>query len=83
MTTDRNGQRVTVGTKIRLLQIDASVTRDLPAHEREELSTMVGRVFEVYEVDEHGAAWIEKTWRDDEGQHSRSLALDPHEMEIA
>jgi len=44
---------------------------------------MVGEVFEVYEIDEHGGAWIEKWWRDgDDVSHSHSLALAPHEMEV-
>jgi hypothetical protein len=44
---------------------------------------MVGEVFEVYEIDEHGAAWVEKVWNDPNGQRSHSLALDAHEMEVA
>ncbi len=44
---------------------------------------MIGEVFEVYEIDEWGSAWVEKSWRTD-GQESRShsLALDALEMEV-
>jgi hypothetical protein len=74
---------VTVGTKVRVLGISDSLRRDLPAEEWRDLKTMVGEVFEVYEIDEYGAAWVEKWWHDSDGQsHSHSLALDSHEMEV-
>ena len=83
MTFDRHGFSVTVGTRVRVLEIAPSVKRDLPADERQELETMVGEVFEVYEIDGHGGAWVEKWWRDgDDVSHSHSLALAPHEMEV-
>jgi hypothetical protein len=28
---------------------------------------MVGEVLEVYEIDEYGAAWVEKVWREPGG----------------
>jgi hypothetical protein len=45
---------------------------------------MVGEVFEVYEIDEYGAAWVEKAWLNESGDYSHgdSLALDAHEMEV-
>ena len=44
---------------------------------------MIGEVFEVCDVDEYGAAWVEKTWRARSGliRHC-SLALASHEMEV-
>ena len=43
---------------------------------------MVGEVFEVYEIDEHGSAWIEKQWDRQGGLRTHSLALAVHEMEV-
>jgi hypothetical protein len=85
-TTDRTGCTVTVGTRIRLLEIADSVLRDLPADEQQDLRSMVGEVFEVYEIDKHGAAWVEKCWPGADGaccSRSHSIGLDPHEMEVA
>lgn len=83
MAADRSGRTVEVGTRVRLLEVPSFLKRDLPPEEWRELETMVGKVFEVYEIDEHGAAWIEKKWQDSDGEsHSHSLALDSHEMEV-
>ena len=80
---DRKGAPVNVGTRVRVLEIAAFLKRDLPPEEVTALGTMVGEVFEVYEIDEHGAAWVEKVWNGPNGRHSHSLALDAHEMEVA
>jgi hypothetical protein len=82
MPTDRNGRPVTVGTRVRVLEIAPLLKRDLPADEWMDLQTMVGEVFEVYKVDESGTAWVEKTWGEvDRQSHTHSLALGSHEME--
>jgi hypothetical protein len=80
---DRNGQPVKVGTRVRVLEIAAFLKRDLPLEEVEELATMVGEVFEVYEIDESGGACVEKVWYEPGGQRSHSLSLEAHEMEVA
>ena len=83
-TIDRLGRPVVVGARVRVIEIAKSVTRDLPADEQRDLQSMLGNVFEVYEVDEHGAAWVEKLWPEGKGrERSHSLGLDPHEMELA
>ncbi len=84
MTTvvDRNGQPVRVGTRVRLLEIPAFLVRELPPDEVEDLMTMVGEVFEVYEIDESGGACVEKIWYEPGGQRSHSLSLEAHEMEV-
>jgi hypothetical protein len=82
LVVDRKGQPVTVGTGVRVLEIAAFLKRDLPAEAAHELATMVGEVFEIYEIDEHGAAWVEKVWNDPDGARSRSLALESHEMQV-
>jgi len=82
IVVDRKGQPVEVGTRVRVLEIAAFLKRALPPEEVQELATMVGEVFEVYEIDECGAAWVEKVWNDPDGSRSHSLALDAHEMEV-
>ena len=44
---------------------------------------MVGEVFEVYELDEWGQAWVSKSWFREDGGWGRghSMGLDSHEME--
>ncbi len=79
---DRNGQPVSVGTRVRLLEIPAFLLRELPPDEVEDLTSMVGEVFEVYEIDEGGGACIEKVWYEPDGQRSHGLSLEAHEMEV-
>ena len=80
---DRHGQPVGVGTRVRVLELPSFLKRDLPAEEWMDIQSMIGEVFEVYEIDEYGAAWVEKWWQvDDDGCHSHSLALAAHEMEV-
>jgi len=83
-TVDRLGQTVLVGARVRVLEIPEALMRDVPADEQQDLQSMLGEVFAVYEIDDYGTAWVEKSWpADDGGQHSHSLGLDPHEMELA
>ena len=80
---DRLGKRVTVGTRVRILQIAPYLKDSLPAEEWEELQTLVGEVFAVCEVDEYGAAWVEKWFESEEnGRYCHSLSLAPDEMEV-
>ena len=83
MATDRGGCPVNVGTRVRVLEVPPSLLRDLPAEERQALQGMIGEIFEVSEIDEHGIAWVEKTFDHADGaRHHHSLALDSHEMEV-
>jgi len=83
VANDCNGRSVSVGTRVRVLKIASALKRELPADEWMDLQSMVGDVFEVYEIDEHGSAWVEKSWDEGNGQSRRhSLALDSDEMEV-
>jgi hypothetical protein len=83
MPFDCCGRPVDVGTRVRLLNLAPFLKRGLPPDEYQELDTMVGQVFDVYQVDEYGAARVEMLWYDKEGEsHSHSLALAPNEMEV-
>jgi hypothetical protein len=83
MPSDRNGRPVVVGTRVRVLVVARFLKRAVPTEEWRDLETMVGEVFEVYEVDESGSCWVQKVWDDGDGQsHSHSLALESSEMEV-
>ena len=83
MPSDHRGRSVEVGTRVRVLKLADFLKRDLPNDEWCEISTMVGEVFEVYEIDGYGSAWVEKWWYDSEEEcHSHALALDSDEMEV-
>lgn len=81
-TRDKFGREVSVGSRVRLIQLSEQFLRSLPSDEFAEVSAMVGEVFEVYEIDQYGCAWIEKGWSyPEEGKFmGHSLGLDPHEM---
>jgi len=80
---DINGTPVHVGTRVRVLKISDSVLSLLSESEAEATRAMRGEVLEVYEVDEWGSAWVEKTWRAPDGTSTtHSLGLGPENMEV-
>ena len=80
---DCHGNLICVGSWVRVLAI-APVGSDLAADEVDRVNSMLGEVFEVYEIDSYGRAWVEKWWRFDFDQSiSHSLGLEGHEMELS
>ena len=81
---DRNGRSVTVGTRVRIIALSDSLLGSLPVNEVDDVRSMIGEVFEVYEIDQYGCAWVGKGWLNDDGDDYRghSVALDPEEMEV-
>ncbi len=81
---DKNGRIVAVGTRVRLSALSGQWLEDLPEDEKPAVSSMVGEVFEVEEIDQHGLAWIRKSWFDSEAGtcSSHSIGLEAHEMEL-
>jgi len=80
---DINGAPVHVGTRVRVLKISQSVLSQLPESEAEAARAMEGEVLEVYEIDDWGGAWVEKSGRDVDGTLvSHSLGLGPGQMEV-
>jgi hypothetical protein len=78
MAVDHKGRNVVVGTHVRVIHIADSLREKLSPEEWRDLLSMKGEVFEVYEVNEHGLAWVQKSWDD---HRSHSLGLEAHEME--
>jgi hypothetical protein len=88
MTTDaidKNGRPVVIGSKVRLLCLSGNWLDELPTKEKEDVLSMIGEVFEVEEIDEYGHPWVKKSWPTggDGMCYFHSIALDPHEMELA
>jgi len=82
-TQDHMGALVTEGTIVRVLHISPSIFDALDTQEKEQIESMLGEEFSVYEVDQHGCAWVEKWWHEDETHaSSHSLALEPSDMEV-
>jgi len=80
---DINGAAVRVGTRVRVLKISESVLSQLSESEAEAARSMEGEVLEVYEIDEWRGAWVEKSWREDDGTPvSHALGLGPEQMEV-
>jgi hypothetical protein len=71
---DRKGKKVLVGSRVRVVAIAAFLERDLPPEEWECVRSMLGEVFEIYEIDEWGGAWVQ--------YQSHSLSLESDEMEL-
>jgi hypothetical protein len=82
--TDKAGNIVHVGARVRLLRLSGEWFDELPADEKQDVLSMIGEVFEVEEIDEHGYPWIRKSWPNQaEGRcRSHSIALESQEMEL-
>ena len=80
---DRLGQTVAIGTRVRVLEVSPYLKDRVPVDEGQRLETMVGEVFDVYEIDEYGWAWVEKWFESGENvRYSHCLALAANEMEV-
>ncbi len=79
---DCRGTPVTVGSLVRVLSIPTWLFERIPPEEHADLRSMLGEVFEVYELDEWGGAWVEKWWNGPGESHGHSLSLAAEEMEV-
>ena len=82
--TDKNGNLVAVGTRVRLLSLSGQWLDDLPDEEKSDVFSMIGEIFEIEEIDQYGHPWVRKSWPNEaEGKcHSHSIALESREMEV-
>ncbi len=82
-TKDKHGNLVREGDAVRVLTVESSFIENLPADEQDDIRSMIGKEYEVEEIDEYGSAWVTQWWNRGEGQkESHSLALAPDEMEL-
>jgi hypothetical protein len=83
MPVDKNGIEVKVGSLVKVIKIDPSVTMNVPDNEAKDINSMLNEVFEVYEIDEYSSAWVEKWWDRGNGQtECHCLSLSSSEMEV-
>ena len=81
---DINGKEVVLGNKVKVLSLSGNWFDTLPSDEIEDVTSMIGEIFEVEEIDEYGQPWVRKSWPNmAEGEcHSHTVALESHEMEL-
>lgn len=80
---DIHGEPVYVGSRVRVLKISDAILSQLPDSEAEAARAMEGDILEVYEIDEWGGAWVEKSWHEADGTPvSHALGLGPEQMEV-
>jgi hypothetical protein len=79
---DRNGKLVKVGTKVKIISVPEWLLSKVPADESKRLSSMVGKVFQVYEIDEWGGVWVEKWFNEDNDILNSHISLNSTEMEV-
>ena len=60
---DHKGVPVKVGTKVKLLSLPESLLYEIPKEEVMRLKTMIGEIFQVYEIDKWGGVWVEKYFK--------------------
>lgn len=81
-TVDRSGRIVSVGSMVKVLAIKDSILDRLSSKDVNVVLSMRGNVFEVYEIDDWGSAWVRKEWRHGRDRmFSHSVALSPGDME--
>ncbi len=80
---DCKGRPVSVGSRVRLLNLSGEWFRSLPLDEKMDVESMIGEIFEVEEIDEYGYPWIRKSWsNENEGTcNSHSIAVESQEIE--
>jgi hypothetical protein len=82
-TTDHRSREVRVGTRVRVLTLPETFLGSLPAEDAKYVREMIGGIFEVEEINEHGHAWVTKWWnRDGPNPFSHGIGLSPSEMEV-
>jgi len=79
---DRNGNVVKVGARVRLLSLSGAWLDELPPAEKGEALSMIGEVFDVYDIDEYGQPWILKAWRAERNGETKSHSVAPAPCEI-
>lgn len=78
-TIDCKGQIVSMGDKVRVLEV--SVDPDLDEDDLEMFRDMVGAVCDIERIDAEGAAWVALWWNGDEGTVLTQVGLAPRQME--
>lgn len=78
-TIDCKGQIVSMGDKVRVLEV--SVDPGLDEDDLEMFRDMVGAICDIERIDTEGAAWVALWWNGDEGTILTQVGLEPRQME--
>ena len=80
---DKHGSVVTVGDRVRLLDIRPSILARLTGNERGDVSSMLGQILEVFDVYDDGQVWVWLSWDRGDGKiETHSIAVDPSAIEL-
>lgn len=81
---DRNGERVSIASQVRIVALSGRWFDELPSDERVRVESMIGEIHLVDEIDEFGNPWVSAFWPDGGEGHcvAHSVALAPEEMEL-
>ena len=69
-------------SRVRLLKLSGQWLEELPLEEQGAVRSMIGEVFQVEDIDEHGHAWISKWWQDGEESRCHTIAVEADEVEL-
>ena len=77
------GRIVRVGDRIRIVGFSRQFMDSLLPEDHDQISKMIGNVFEVEEIDEASQAWVTMWWASDDGEiDAHGIGLAPSEMEL-
>jgi len=78
-TIDCKGQIVTMGDKVRVLEV--TLDPGLDEDDLEMFRDMLGAVCDIERIDAEGSAWVALWWNGDEGTVLTQMGLAPHQIE--
>jgi hypothetical protein len=80
---DRLGQIVKKGDCVRLFAIRPSIIKRLTGSEKSDVSSMIGKILEVFDVYDDGLVWVSLSWQKENGlTEIHSIAVDPSAIEL-
>lgn len=80
---DRNGKTVAIGDIVRIVALSDEFISNFPPDEQALITSMVGKFFKIYGIDDFGQPWVTREWYDEKGVlQSHIIALDAADMEL-
>jgi hypothetical protein len=77
------GRIVRIGDRVRIIGFSKQFMESLLPDDHDQIAEMIGKVFEVEEIDEAGQAWVTMWWDSDDGEtDAHGIGLAPSEMEL-
>jgi hypothetical protein len=77
------GRIVRIGDRIRIVGFSKQFMDSLLPGDHDQISEMIGNLFEVEEIDEAGQAWVTMWWNSEDAEmDGHGIGLAPSEMEL-